>query len=93
MRCRLVDSLERPEEAGKVILVGGPDVLTYRQIAVLAAGAAGVTRPRCAGSRAEATQQYCLMMPDHTFVDLRQAPLIALRVRTVPKGLRQACGQ
>ena len=48
MWCRLVDSLERPEEAGKVIPVGGPDVLTYRQIAVLAAGAAGVTRPRCA---------------------------------------------
>ena len=45
---RLVDSLERPEEAGKVIPVGGPDVLTYRQIAVLAAGAAGVDRPRSA---------------------------------------------
>ena len=51
VRCRLVDSLERPEEAGKVIPVGGPDVLTYRQIAVLAAGAAGVTRPRCTASR------------------------------------------
>lgn len=68
---RLVDSLDRPEEAGKVIPVGGPDVLTYRQIAVLAAGAAGVTRPRCDGSRAEATQQSCLMMPRHAFVNLR----------------------
>ena len=43
---RLVDSLERPQDAGQVIPVGGPDVLTYRQIAVLAAGAAGVKRPR-----------------------------------------------
>lgn len=48
---RLVDSLEKPEEAGKVIPVGGPDVLTYRQIAVLAAGAAGVDRPRSAFTR------------------------------------------
>jgi hypothetical protein len=45
---RLVDSVERPAEANVSIAVGGPDVLTFRQIAVLAAGATGVPQPRWA---------------------------------------------
>ena len=43
-----MDSLERPQERNTRLAVGGPDVLSYRDIAVLAAGAAGVQKPRCA---------------------------------------------
>ena len=44
---RMVDSISRPSEGNSRIAVGGPDVLTLRSISVLAAGAAGVKRPRC----------------------------------------------
>lgn len=39
--------MEREEERNSRIAVGGPDILTLRNISVLAAGAAGVLRPRC----------------------------------------------
>lgn len=42
----MADSLERPKEANERIEVGGPDVYTFRQIAMLAAGATGVRRIR-----------------------------------------------
>ena len=45
--CRIADSLERSEERNRRIAVGGPDVYTFRQIALLAAHAAGVSRLRC----------------------------------------------
>jgi uncharacterized protein YbjT (DUF2867 family) len=46
LAARMADSLERPEEANRRIEVGGPDVYTFRQIALLAANAAGVRRIR-----------------------------------------------
>lgn len=47
----MADSLERPEERNVRIDVGGPDVLSFRQIALLAAQAAGVRNLRCTYSR------------------------------------------
>ena len=41
-----MDSSEREYERNTRIAVGGPDILSLRNIAVLAAGAAGVRKPR-----------------------------------------------
>jgi hypothetical protein len=43
----MADTLERPEERNTRIDIGGPDVLSFRQIALLAAQAAGVSNLRC----------------------------------------------
>lgn len=43
----MVDSSERDEEQNSRFSVGGPDILSMRDISVMAAGAAGVLRPRC----------------------------------------------
>ena len=71
MWCRLVDSLERPEEAGKVIPVGGPDVLTYRQIAVLAGRGGGRDTAQVRERRAAALSALPSMIPT-CFDALRQ---------------------
>lgn len=47
----MADTLERPEERNTRIDVGGPDVLSFRQIALLAAQAAGVRNLRCRHSQ------------------------------------------
>jgi uncharacterized protein YbjT (DUF2867 family) len=43
---RMADTLERPGERNRRIEVGGPDVLSFREIAQLAARAAGVRNLR-----------------------------------------------
>jgi uncharacterized protein YbjT (DUF2867 family) len=54
--CRMADTLERPEERNTRIDVGGPDVLSFRQIALLAAQAAGVKNLRCTNLSGHARQ-------------------------------------
>ena len=44
--CRMADTLERPEERNARIDVGGPDVLSFHQIALLAAQAARRQEPQ-----------------------------------------------
>jgi hypothetical protein len=61
--CRMADTLERPEERNMRIEVGGPDVLSFRQIALLAAQAAGVKNLRCRNLFGHARQ--CRNLSDH----------------------------
>lgn len=46
LAARIADTLARPEERNRRIAVGGPDILTLRQIVLLAASAAGVKNIR-----------------------------------------------
>jgi len=55
----MADSLERPKEANERIEVGGPDVYTFRQIAMLAAGATGVRRIRSVPLRCHLCSRLC----------------------------------
>ena len=50
----MVDSIDCEGERNRRIAVGGPDILSLRNISVLAAGAAGVRRPRSAAAAAAA---------------------------------------